>query len=808
MGDGSGQGDAAAPGVKPGAVTALLRALVATTATGEGSPVPLFPGTVVGRFEILRELGSGAFGVVYEARDRELGRSVALKVVQPVRTGGESVQAREAEAAARLSHPNLVTLHDVGQSEHGPYLVFELLRGRTLERRLHDGPLTPLEAVHVAVEVARGLAHAHAEGVVHRDLKPSNVFLTERGAVKILDFGMAHAFGRKRPSGGTPAYMAPEQWSEGPEDERTDVFALGVILHRMVSGRLPYPEDGGRWASGAAEPAGLEVAGAPSLGALVARLLARAAAGRPRDGAEALAALEPIEAGLRGGPAAAWRGRLARRGGLAALLVGGGLAALSGLGRHAWRAGRAPTAAGPGPGVAASIAVLPFADLSPDHDQGYYADGISEEILDALSRVEGLKVPGRASSFWFKGKEARLRDIAGELEVAHVLEGSVRRAGNRLRIFAEVVRAADGERLWSQSFDREATDVFAVQDEVARAVVGALRVKLLPGGHQPTSGARTDSLAAYEQYLLGRQLLGDGSPASIPAARDAFQRAVALDPGYAAAQAGLSQAWSDMAGYLAETPDEVTRYARLQLASAERAIELLPQLPDGYIARADYRIAFAWDWQGALADVEQAATLGRSSWQLHANRSRALGMLGRLPEAVAAARQATEVDPLARGAWSNLANLLTAAGDYAGGEQAARRGLVVAPGNATSGHYLGVALLEQGRHEEALAEFARNPYAWWRLQGLAIAHHRLGHERASRAALEALEGRYATMSAYQIAEAHASRGERAAAFDWLERARRQRDGGLETLRMDGLFRGLHGDPRWASFLREMNLPVE
>jgi tetratricopeptide (TPR) repeat protein len=290
----------------PGALTALLRAMAAEPAPEETVQLPLVQGAIVGRFEIVRELGRGAFGVVYEARDRELGRAVALKIVRPGRaSSGESQLAREAEAVARLSHPNLVTLYEVGRSEHGPYLVFELLRGTTLQERIDEGPLDVLEAVHTAVDVARGLAHAHAEGVVHRDLKPSNVFVTNRGAVKILDFGMAHAFGRRRVSGGTPAYMAPEQWEENPEDERTDVFALGVMLHRMLSGEYPFPEDGGRWSAGAALATELDVLGTPELGGLVGRMLEKVPASRPRDGAEVLAALEPIEAALRARPAAA-----------------------------------------------------------------------------------------------------------------------------------------------------------------------------------------------------------------------------------------------------------------------------------------------------------------------------------------------------------------------------------------------------------------------------------------------------------------------------------------------------------------------
>jgi len=244
--EGADDGQGTSAGVRPGALTALLKQLIASPEESPALP-SLQPGQVIGRFELVRELGRGGFGVVWEALDRELKRKVAFKLVRPGKgSGGADQLQREAEVVARLSHPNLVTLYDVGRCEQGAYLILELLRGETLHARLDRDPLPIAEAMAIAVDVARGLACAHAEGVVHRDLKPSNVFLTERSGAKILDFGLAHAFGRRRVSGGTPAYMAPEQWEESPEDERTDVFALGVMLHRMLSGEYPFPEDGGK----------------------------------------------------------------------------------------------------------------------------------------------------------------------------------------------------------------------------------------------------------------------------------------------------------------------------------------------------------------------------------------------------------------------------------------------------------------------------------------------------------------------------------------------------------------------------------
>ncbi len=296
--------------VRAGELSALLRELAAMPVPGQVEwQSGLRAGEVVGRFELIRELGKGGFGVVWEARDRQLGRRVAFKAV---RAGGrrdlrEERLLREAEAAARLSHPNIVTLHDVGRTEQGPYLVLEMLEGETLSRRLarSRGRLPAREALHVGIEVARGVAHAHAHGVVHRDLKPANVFLCEDGRVKVLDFGMAHAFGHKHVQGGTPGYMAPEQLEAGPEDERTDVFAIGAMLFEMLTGRVPYPPRAGQPPASAEAERELAATAAPALREAVVRMLERDPARRPRDGKEVLDLLTQTDAALEpaGGPA-------------------------------------------------------------------------------------------------------------------------------------------------------------------------------------------------------------------------------------------------------------------------------------------------------------------------------------------------------------------------------------------------------------------------------------------------------------------------------------------------------------------------
>src|SRR5512143_319738 len=378
-------------GITPGRLTALLQqiAAVSDVEPETGWVTCLAPGAVVGRFEMVREIGRGGFGVVWEARDRDLGRSIAFKAV---RAGAraqlrEERLLREAEAAARLSHPNIVTLHDVGRSDEGPYLVLELLRGETLRDRLDRGPIPVREAVAIAVEIAKGVAHAHAEGVVHRDLKPANVFLCSDGRVKVLDFGMAHAFGRPRQEGGTPAYMAPEQWAQAPEDERTDVYALGTMLFEMTSGELPFPGDeAGKAVRAGRRPPALDTPKMPALGELVGRMLEREPTRRPRDGAEVLAELSAIQGYLEQAtspPTVTVRPRPRWR--VFVPIAAGVLLGMAVMGLVMWREAGYPRPTGDHRTV---VAVADFANETRDPD----LDGLSGLLITSLEQSKKLRV--------------------------------------------------------------------------------------------------------------------------------------------------------------------------------------------------------------------------------------------------------------------------------------------------------------------------------------------------------------------------------------------------------------------------------
>ena len=785
---------------RPGAMSALLRDLVAQPERGDGWEGVLRPGAVVGRFELVRELGRGGFGVVYEARDRELLRTVAFKALRSVGppAADEERLLAEAESAARLSHPNIVTLYDLGRTAHGPYLVLELLRGETLARRLEQGRLPFLEAIRIACEVSKGIAHAHARGVVHRDLSPGNVFLCADGQVKILDLGLSCAFGRRGLPGGTRAYMAPEQRRGAPEDERTDVFALGALTYRMVAGDLPFPDG----ALTGPAPA-LDTPANPAVGELVARMLDLDPVRRPRDAGPVSAALaafvrELERAPAAGAPAAA-RVRRRRPWRVPAVLSAGALA-LAGVALLATRhllPGR-PVAE-----VFPSIAVLPFEDLSPQHDQQYFADGLAEEILNALVQIKGLHVAGRTSSFSLRGEGEDIRNVASRLHVGAVLEGSVRKSGNRVRVTAQIVGGADGYELWSRSYDREVADIFAVQDDIARAVVQALRVNLLSGPTPPPIGHRTPSAEAYEQVLLGRSLRKQYSDEGFRQARRAFERAVELDPSYA-------PAWAGLAGTVgATTWDAADRRAAEDeaLVLADKAVSLDPTLVEAWTTRGALR-SDVWDWDGAQADLERALALGPGD----ADGQRRFGMLqsrlGRTQDALTAAERAVELDPISAASWDALAWVQASDGRLEDARASASCAAQLAPGAHGPLFTVAFVALRQGRPSAALEVAPMLTEELGRMIITAMAQHDLGRPAESQRALDEARVKYGADHPVAIAAIYSWRGELDEAFDWLDRGYARHDDLLPNLKDGPFFGNLRRDPRYHVLLRRLGLPVD
>jgi serine/threonine protein kinase/Flp pilus assembly protein TadD len=649
--------------------------------------MPLDPGTRLGPYVVEAPLGAGGMGEVYRARDERLGRAVALKVL-PEAFASDPERLRrfetEARAAAAISHPNVLVVHDVSASRP-PFVVFELLEGQTLRERMATGGLAAADAVDFARQITRGLAAAHDKGVVHRDLKPDNVFITRDGLAKILDFGLARIDeGVSSASDltslptlertaahavlGTVGYMSPEQVRGLPVDHRSDLFSLGVLLYEMLTGQRAFSRGSVAESQAAIlrdEPPA-PVPGRPlppGVDRVVRRCLAKGPEERFPTARELLFALETVGSATQAAPT---------------------------------EEKKAP-----------SIAVLPFADLSPTRDQEYFCDGLAEELIAALARIRGVRVASRTSSFQFRGSGADVRSIGERLGVGAILEGSVRRAGDRLRVSVQLVSTSDGYQLWSERYDRQADDVFAIQEEIAQSVTGALQVVLSERDKDALQARRAASLEAYELYLRGRRVLN--SLRQLRSALPLFERAIQIDPGFALAHAGLAElshwlyAWSG-------GREEDRRRAE---SASRRALDLCPDLAEVHAARGA-ALALGPEHDGAATEFEAAIRLNPQLWEAYWMFGRMRFAEGRRDEAERLWAKARVVRPedyqvpllmamLYRGA--DRASELEATQRQ--GIELARRQLAREPDDIRAMYLCAGALVEQGSTEEGLSLLER-----------------------------------------------------------------------------------------------------
>ncbi len=763
----------------------------------------LTSGTRLGAYEILAPLGAGGMGEVYRARDTRLGREIALKVLPADLAAHPDRLARferEARTVAALNHPNIVTLHSVEDDGGVRFLTMELVEGRSLALEVAPGGLPIPRVIELGIALADALAAAHEKGVIHRDLKPANVMLTRDGRVKVLDFGLAKL--AEADSGldltqattvaaplsesgvvmGTVPYMAPEQIRGKTVDARTDLFALGVVLYELAAGRRPFAGETHADVSSAIlrdTPRPLHALRSelpPDLDRIVSQCLEKT----PRERFQS------------------------------ALDVSNELRRL----RKELERSESGLAAKPTSDKVASIAVLPFANRSASVDDEYFSDGLADELLNVLSKIKGLRVTARTSSFHFKGKDTTVAEIGRTLDVATLLEGSVRKAGNRIRVSVQLVDVRDSSHLWSETYDRTLEDIFAVQDDIAQSVVEELRTTLLGEAcDSNASGAAKAEVAqaargrgtdpeAHRLYLLARHLIHRYVREDTAKAIVYLKEALARDPEYALAWAELGRAYSREAG--AGWAPVSVGFGRAREA-VERARSLDPDLPEAHARLAWIQMSYDWDFRGAEASFARALDPAPGSTAVLLGAGVLARYLGRLEEALGLYRQALEQDPLSSAGYHNLGSALQAMDRLAEAESAYRKALELAPQSAMTHGMLSLTLLALGHGEEALAEVRREPDETIRLYALSIVHHGLGHAAESDAALEQLIEKHAEGSAYQIAEVHGARGEVDRAFEWLGRAYEQRDGGLAVMKRDPRLRSLHGDPRWAPFLRKMGL---
>jgi serine/threonine-protein kinase len=802
--------------------------------------MPLTAGTKVGPYTILAPLGAGGMGEVYRARDPRLSREVAIKVLPPafaLDTDRLRRFEQEARAAGMLDHPNVTAVHDIGQHDGAPYVVTELLEGATLRSDLAGGALPLRTAIGHALQIARGLAAAHAKGVVHRDLKPENLFVTADGRIKILDFGLAklgpgsprdaHASAAptEQPATepgvvmGTVGYMSPEQVRGQAVDHRSDIFAMGAVLYEMLTGRRAFRGETPADTLSAIlreDPPAPDGGGRPVPGALkrvVARCLEKNPENRFQSARDVAFALEALS---DSGETAATVGRKAPRrtqwillgsAAVAAALLGVFLASRppSGSAPAAVEPGRAAPAA---TGAASSIAVLPFVNLSRDADNEYFSDGMTEELIHALSAVDGLRVVSRTSVFAFKGKETDVREIGRQLDVQSVLEGSVRKEGGTLRVTAQLVDVSDGYHRWSQTFDRESSGVFAVQDEIARAIATTLRGSL--GAAQPAPADRaTLDMETYELYLKGRYFLNRATPEALAQARDYFRRAIERTPGYAKAHAGMADTYTFAIGW---DPLVIQEALPKAIASARRAVEVQPGLAEAHAAMG-FALHFQKDRRGAEEEYRRALTLDPNSSIAHDSYSYLLAGSGRLAEAIAEARRARQLDPLSPGILNRLGLWVWIARRHEEAAGLFRRALELDPRNFEAHWYLAGLFADMGRPPESRQHIASGRKIWphdqaWRAAEI-YTDVKAGQATRARRALADLEAEAPKdgYHFYRLAAIHGARKDNDAALSYLEKwIREYRDTdayGIGLFEVAPWFDPLRADPRFQGLLARL-----
>jgi eukaryotic-like serine/threonine-protein kinase len=800
----------------------------------------LAAGDRLGSFEILAPLGAGGMGEVFRARDTRLGREVAVKILPEALADDPHALARfeqEARAVAALSHPNILAIHDFGRENGVVFAVMELLEGESLDRRVAREELPWKKAVEVGAAVADGLASAHARGVVHRDLKPANVFVTRDGMVKILDFGLARhevfVTEAERTAGhtaaapetapgtvmGTVGYMSPEQVRGDPADARSDIFSLGCILYEMLTGRRAFGE------RAAAEtlasilrdhPADVSESGKPipvQLNGAVRRCLEKSPDERfqsARDLAFALREILGSATASTGVRAIASSTQSWQRGWplVAVTVLAAAVAAVLVLDLGGLRSRLLP----PGPARVQSLAVLPLANLSGDAGQEYFADGMTEELITRLARLGSLRVTSRTSVMGYKGTKKRIPEIARELGVDAVVEGSVVRDGSRVKVTAQLVDGATDRHIWVESYERELSDILPLHSDVAQAIAREVGVKLTPQGQAGLAAATRPVIpAAYDAYVRGRHAWNKRGEESLRDGIRLFQESIDADPTYAPAYAGMADCYGQLGYASYVSPEESFPRAK---AAAQKALELDPNLAEGHASLGFARMYYDWDFAGAEQEYRRAIELNPNSATAHQWYAYLLTAMER-PESEAAGEIATakKLDPLSVPINTDQAYMLYYYGKVDDALKSVRTALEMNP-KFPLGHFWLVRIYtSQGKYAEAETELAKiGELRTWTpaMAAAGFLYGLRGKQNEAERILQEFdhlrgEGKYA--SSYAIAVVYAGLGDKERALARLEDAYRERSHWLVWLKRDPRWDDVRADPRFVQLVRKVGLPA-
>ncbi|MHB8411952.1 MAG: protein kinase domain-containing protein [Candidatus Acidiferrales bacterium] len=782
-------------------------------------------GQTLGHYRILEKMGAGGMGDVYRARDEQLDRDVALKVLPPGLLKDEKARRRfrnEALLLAKLNHPNVATIHEFDTDDGADFLVMECVSGTSLAEKLKGGALPEKEVLVLGMQIAQALEEAHERGIVHRDLKPGNIIITPKGWAKVLDFGIARLL---RPAGdtdptqsitgahgaaGTLPYMAPEQLTGEAAGARSDIFSLGAVLYEMATGRRAFNEELPSRLIDAivrerpVPPRALNSRVSPELERIILKCLEKEPENRYQSAKELEVDLRRLQTQGTGTVASAvapargfWRDDAAKIAGTTLIIA---LALVFGV--RGWRARRA---AHPGSTQIHSLAVLPLENLSGDPQQEYFAEGMTEELTTQLAQISALRVISRTSAAQYQNAPQSLPEIGKELHVDAVVEGSVMREGNSVRITARLTEISTGKLLWAQSYDRNLKDVLSLQDEVARDVASEVKVTLTPDERARLQNAQAVNPKAHDDFLQG-SYLNKGTSSQQREALQYFKDAIRIDPDYAPAYAGLADYyWSNQQLDPRLSMGKAKEYA-------QRALKLDPDLAHAHTTLGAIRFYADWDWAAAEKEFKRAIELSPSDAEAHRVYSFYLAAMGRGDEAISEAQEAQRLDPLSIWTQITAGNVFYFTRHYNQAIAQCRKAVELDPDSVGGYDCLGSSYLAKGEYEQAIeasqkaSNLSGNDPA--RLVGLGRAY---ALARRKSDALTVLEQLHQVSSRtyvppYFFATIYASMGERNEAFMWLQKAFQQRDTYLPWLKVDGAIDPLRGHARFDALVARMRFP--